>query len=104
MALLQFKPVAMYILSEIDAPLDLSHTQHINQLFHTCFKGSQFIVVLVKKGLFTNMNVLFSARFWDFMSIIELTVQRSASLIFDEENDSGEARGAGRRWKTIAVV
>ena len=37
----------MYILDEIDAALDLSHTR---------FKGSQFIVVSLKEGLFTNAN------------------------------------------------
>ncbi|KAG5635609.1 hypothetical protein H0H81_010647, partial [Sphagnurus paluster] len=65
MALLQFKPAPMYILDEIDAALDLSHTQHIGQLFRTRFKGSQFIVVSLKEGLFSNANVLFRARFRD---------------------------------------
>lgn len=59
MSLLQFKPAPMYILDEIDAALDLSHTQHIGQLFKSRFKGSQFIVVSLKEGLFTNANVLF---------------------------------------------
>ena len=53
----------MYILDEIDAALDLSHTQHIGQLFKSRFSGSQFIVVSLKEGLFTNANVLFRARF-----------------------------------------
>jgi len=55
----------MYILDEVDAALDLSHTQHIGQLFRNRFKGSQFIVVSLKEGLFTNANVLFRARFRD---------------------------------------
>lgn len=55
----------MYILDEIDAALDLQHTQHIGQLFRNRFKGSQFIVVSLKEGLFTNANVLFRARFRD---------------------------------------
>ncbi|MCO5549019.1 hypothetical protein L7F22_002485 [Adiantum nelumboides] len=59
MSLLQFKPAPMYILDEIDAALDLSHTQHIGQLFKSRFSGSQFIVVSLKEGLFTNANVLF---------------------------------------------
>ena len=63
MSLLQFKPAPMYILDEIDAALDLSHTQHIGQLFKSRFSGSQFIVVSLKEGLFTNANVLFRARF-----------------------------------------
>jgi len=62
MSLLQFKPAPMYILDEIDAALDLSHTQHIGQLFRNRFKGSQFIVVSLKEGLFTNANVLFKAK------------------------------------------
>ncbi len=73
MSLLQFKPAPMYILDEIDAALDLSHTQHIGQLFRTRFKGSQFIVVSLKEGLFTNANVLFRTRFRDGTSIVERT-------------------------------
>jgi chromosome segregation ATPase len=54
-----------YILDEIDATLDLSHTQHIGTLFRTRFHGAQFIVVSPKEGLFTNGNVLFRTRFRD---------------------------------------
>ncbi|KIY73698.1 condensin complex subunit SMC2 [Cylindrobasidium torrendii FP15055 ss-10] len=71
MALLQYKPAPMYILDEIDAALDLSHTQHIGHLFRTRFKGSQFIVVSLKDGLFNNANTLFRARFHDGVSIVE---------------------------------
>ncbi|KAF7375113.1 Structural maintenance of chromosomes protein [Mycena sanguinolenta] len=84
MSLLQFKPAPMYILDEIDAALDLSHTQHIGQLFRTRFKGSQFIVVSLKEGLFTNANVLFKTRFRDGTSIVERTAQRSSSSMYDK--------------------
>ncbi|KAJ7671669.1 condensin complex subunit SMC2 [Mycena polygramma] len=84
MSLLQFKPAPMYILDEIDAALDLSHTQHIGQLFRTRFKGSQFIVVSLKEGLFTNANVLFKTRFRDGTSIVERTAQRSGSSVYDK--------------------
>jgi structural maintenance of chromosome 2 len=102
MALLQFKPAPMYILDEIDAALDLSHTQHIGQLFRTRFKGSQFIVVSLKEGLFTNANVLFRARFRDNTSIVERTAQRSGSALYasnerDRNADDGEERNARRR-------
>ncbi|KAH9475267.1 Structural maintenance of chromosomes protein 2 [Psilocybe cubensis] len=90
MALLQFKPAPMYILDEIDAALDLSHTQHIGQLFRTRFKGSQFIVVSLKEGLFTNANVLFRARFRDGTSIVERTAQRSTSALYANGNGNGE--------------
>ncbi|WFD32228.1 Structural maintenance of chromosomes protein 2 [Malassezia sp. CBS 17886] len=83
MSLLQFKPAPMYILDEIDAALDLSHTQHIGHLFRTRFKGSQFIVVSLKEGLFTNANVLFRARFRDGTSLVERITQKRAD---DKEN------------------
>jgi hypothetical protein len=76
LALLQYKPAPMYILDEIDAALDLSHTQNIGQLFRTRFKGSQFIVVSLKEGMFTNANVLFRARFRDGVSVVERISQR----------------------------
>lgn len=69
----------MYILDEVDAALDLSHTQHIGHLFRTRFHGSQFIVVSLKEGLFTNANVLFRTRFRDGTSICERTAQRSTN-------------------------
>ncbi|KAG8958059.1 Structural maintenance of chromosomes protein 2 [Tulasnella sp. 419] len=72
LSLLQVKPAPMYILDEIDSALDLSHTQHIGQLFKNRFKGSQFIVVSLKEGLFTNANVLFRARFRDGTSVVEV--------------------------------
>ncbi|KAJ6583189.1 condensin complex subunit SMC2 [Mycena sp. CBHHK59/15] len=99
MALLQFKPAPMYILDEIDAALDLSHTQHIGQLFRTRFKGSQFIVVSLKEGLFTNANVLFKTRFRDGTSIVERTAQRSTSSMYiDKDGEDGDgARPRGRR-------
>lgn len=102
MALLQFKPAPMYILDEIDAALDLSHTQHIGQLFRTRFKGSQFIVVSLKEGLFTNANVLFRARFRDGTSIVERTAQRSTSALYtngdrEDEDDSSRNPERGRR-------
>jgi structural maintenance of chromosome 2 len=72
LSLLQFKPAPMYILDEIDAALDLSHTQNIGQLLRTRFKGSQFIVVSLKDGMFNNANVLFKARFKDGISVVEV--------------------------------
>nr|ODN92186.1 nuclear condensin complex protein [Cryptococcus depauperatus CBS 7855] len=54
----------------------LQHTQHIGQLFRNRFKGSQFIVVSLKEGLFINANVLFRARFRDGTSVVERTERR----------------------------
>lgn len=73
MSLLQFRPAPMYILDEVDAALDLSHTQSIGQLIKTKFKGSQFIVVSLKEGMFTNANRLFKVRFQDGTSVVTAT-------------------------------
>ncbi|CAD6568756.1 MAG: Structural maintenance of chromosomes protein 2 [Alectoria sarmentosa] len=71
MALLQFKPAPMYILDEVDAALDLSHTQNIGRLIKTRFKGSQFIVVSLKDGMFQNANRIFKTRFSEGTSVVQ---------------------------------
>ncbi|KAL5113844.1 Structural maintenance of chromosomes protein 2 [Pleosporales sp. CAS-2024a] len=74
MSLLQFKPAPMYILDEVDAALDLSHTQNIGRLFKTRFKGAQFIVVSLKDGMFQNANRIFRTRFVGGTSTVEILV------------------------------
>lgn len=71
LSLLSYKPAPLYILDEIDAALDLSHTQNIGQLLKTRFHGAQFIVVSLKEGMFTNANVLFRTKFRDGTSVVE---------------------------------
>lgn len=41
LAMLLYKPAPLYILDEVDAALDLSHTQNIGQMLKNHFKGSQ---------------------------------------------------------------
>eukprot|EP00696_Hemimastix_kukwesjijk_P018451 gnl/Hemi2/7340_TR2498_c0_g1_i1.p1 gnl/Hemi2/7340_TR2498_c0_g1~~gnl/Hemi2/7340_TR2498_c0_g1_i1.p1 ORF type:complete len:424 (-),score=183.44 gnl/Hemi2/7340_TR2498_c0_g1_i1:130-1290(-) len=77
LSLLLFKPAPMYILDEIDAALDLSHTQNIGRMLRTHFSHSQFIVVSLKEGMFNNANVLFKTRFVDGVSCVQRTVKRS---------------------------
>ena len=52
LALLKYKPAPMYILDEIDAALDLSHTQNIGTMIKQHFPEAQFIVVSLKDGMF----------------------------------------------------
>mmetsp|Transcript_6733 Transcript_6733/g.15727 ORF Transcript_6733/g.15727 Transcript_6733/m.15727 type:complete len:1178 (-) Transcript_6733:176-3709(-) len=73
LALLLFKPAPMYILDEIDAALDLSHTQNIGSMLKTHFKNSQFIIVSLKEGMFNNANVLFRTKFVDGVSTVTRT-------------------------------
>lgn len=75
LALLLFKPAPLYILDEVDAALDLSHTQNIGHMLKTHFKASQFIVVSLKDGMFNNANVLFRTKFVDGMSTVSRTTQ-----------------------------
>mmetsp|Transcript_25105 Transcript_25105/g.59524 ORF Transcript_25105/g.59524 Transcript_25105/m.59524 type:complete len:1178 (-) Transcript_25105:240-3773(-) len=70
LALLLFKPAPMYILDEIDAALDLSHTQNIGSMLRTHFKNSQFIIVSLKEGMFNNANVLYRTKFVDGVSTV----------------------------------
>ncbi|NXJ25128.1 SMC2 protein, partial [Dicrurus megarhynchus] len=70
LAMLLFRPAPVYILDEVDAALDLSHTQNIGQMLQTHFRHSQFIVVSLKDGMFNNANVLYKTRFVDGISTI----------------------------------
>ncbi|KAM6187299.1 structural maintenance of chromosomes protein 2 isoform 1-T1 [Sarcoramphus papa] len=70
LSMLLFKPAPIYILDEVDAALDLSHTQNIGQMLHTHFRHSQFIVVSLKDGMFSNANVLYKTNFVDGVSTI----------------------------------
>lgn len=48
----------MYILDEIDAALDLSHTQNIGVMLKTHFKNSQFIIVSLKEVCLHDVHLL----------------------------------------------
>ncbi|XP_051143191.1 structural maintenance of chromosomes protein 2-1-like [Andrographis paniculata] len=76
LALLLFKPAPLYILDEVDAALDLSHTQNIGRMIKTHFPHSQFIVVSLKEGMFNNANVLFRTKFVDGVSTVQRTVTK----------------------------
>ncbi|OQR67739.1 structural maintenance of chromosomes protein 2-like [Tropilaelaps mercedesae] len=71
LSMLLFKPAPIYILDEVDAALDLAHTQNIGLMIKNHFKGSQFIIVSLKDGLFSNANVLFRTKFVDGKSAVE---------------------------------
>ncbi|NWT01268.1 SMC2 protein, partial [Mionectes macconnelli] len=76
LAMLLFRPAPVYILDEVDAALDLSHTQNIGMMLQTHFRHSQFIVVSLKDGMFSNANVLYRTRFLDGVSTITRYSQR----------------------------
>ena len=118
LALLLFKPAPMYILDEVDAALDLSHTQNIGLMLRTHFSASQFIVVSLKEGMFNNANVIFRTRFVDGVSAVARTVGRSRpgaaatagaeplAITGADENESADApskkKGKGAATKKAA--
>ena len=113
LSLLLFKPAPMYILDEVDAALDLSHTQNIGMMLRTHFSTSQFIVVSLKEGMFNNANVIFRTRFVDGVSAVARTVVGSknraqqqaiedAAAAQEEENNAPQkkkTKAAGGRGK-----
>ncbi|KAI9222152.1 RecF/RecN/SMC [Blastocladiella britannica] len=99
LALLQFKPAPMYILDEVDAALDLSHTQNIGQLIKTRFTGSQFIIVSLKEGMFNNAHTIFKTKFRDGTSTVDVikgSLSSSSSHAPSAEAATA-SRGASRR-------
>ena len=98
LALLLFKPAPIYILDEVDAALDLSHTQNIGRMIKAHFPHSQFIVVSLKEGMFNNANVLFRTKFVDGVSCVsrtsskpeqrQLKKKKAARVFEDKENQN----------------
>mmetsp|Transcript_11685 Transcript_11685/g.21845 ORF Transcript_11685/g.21845 Transcript_11685/m.21845 type:complete len:1211 (-) Transcript_11685:2-3634(-) len=103
LALLLFKPAPMYILDEVDAALDLSHTQNIGNMLKTHFSQSQFIVVSLKEGMFNNANVIFRTKFVDGVSTVTRTIGIGASdkarALSESKHDAAgsKKKASGRR-------
>ena len=106
LALLLFKPAPMYILDEVDAALDLSHTQNIGNMLKTHFSQSQFIVVSLKEGMFNNANVIFRTKFVDGVSTVTRTIGTGSSVraralaesfADNEEAAASESQGPRKR-------
>lgn len=96
LAMLLFKPAPIYILDEVDAALDLSHTQNIGQMLRTHFRHSQFVVVSLKDGMFTNANVLFKTKFVDGMSTVTRTALSQSDL-----SQKGQDKAKDKRNKQL---
>ena len=100
LSLLRFKPAPIYILDEVDAALDLSHTQNIGAMIRTHFKQSQFLVVSLKEGMFNNANVLFRTKFVDGISTVTRTVPAAATVRENEGKQGKQPAAASRKALT----
>lgn len=97
LSLLLFKPAPLYILDEVDAALDLSHTQNIGRMIKTHFPYSQFIVVSLKDGMFNNANVIFRTKFVDGVS----TVTRTVPQLKDRQKSHEAAEDGFKRKRGV---
>jgi structural maintenance of chromosome 2 len=96
----------MYILDEVDAALDLSHTQNIGLMLRTHFSGSQFIVVSLKEGMFNNANVIYRTKFVDGVSTVMRNTANSKSkpLAVSDGNSVKEKSSGPAKKKSRATV
>lgn len=95
LAMLKFKPAPVYVLDEVDAALDLSHTQNIGTMLKTHFKDAQFIVVSLKEGMFNNANVVFRTKFVDGVSTISRT--SNVALVTQQPDTSDDRKPASKK-------
>ncbi|KXZ47638.1 hypothetical protein GPECTOR_34g797 [Gonium pectorale] len=95
LALCRFKPAPIYILDEVDAALDLNHTQNIGRMIRENFPESQFIVVSLKEGMFSNANVLFRTKFVEGVSTVTRTVTDTGRAAATGGRENGAAGGKG---------
>jgi len=71
LSMLKYKSAPFYILDEIDAAMDLSHTENIGQIIADNFGGSQFLVISLKKGMYESSNLLFRTALIEGVSTVE---------------------------------
>ena len=77
-AMLKYKSAPFYILDEIDAALDLSHTENVGQIIAENFPNSQFVIISLKEGLYENANVLYVTNLADGHSRVTRRDQRKS--------------------------
>ena len=71
LSMLKYKSAPFYILDEIDAAMDLSHTENIGLIISKYFPESQFMVISLKKGMYRSANVLFKTKLVDGKSVVQ---------------------------------
>lgn len=79
LSMLRYRPAPFYIFDEIDAALDLSHTNNISELIVNNFPKSQFLVISLKEEFYRNANVLFKTSLVEGQSkIIQIQKKKNA--------------------------
>jgi len=92
LALLLHKPAPFYILDEIDAALDLSHTENIGAMISQHFPQSQFVIISLKEEMFNNANVLFKTSFVDGVSKVDRFQMNIKESEIKQKKKSGHSK------------
>ena len=77
LAILKFRPAPVYILDEVDAALDPSHTQNIGIMLKKHFADAQFLLVSLKDGMYSSANVVYQVRNEQGFSEVTRTVMKT---------------------------
>eukprot|EP00127_Corallochytrium_limacisporum_P001807 Clim_evm14s84 gene=Clim_evmTU14s84 len=96
LALLRFNPAPVYILDEVDAALDLSHTQNIGRMLKRHFSNSQFVVVSLKEGMFNHANVLFRTKLVNGVSTVARHAAASSAASSPATKENLDLVGSGK--------
>ena len=112
LAILRVRPAPLYILDEVDAALDPSHTQNIGRMLQLYFPHSQFLLVSLKDGMFNNANVLYHIRNTQGYSEVARIEHKAARLARvdggeggeEEEEENSAAAAATRAGGTAALA
>ncbi|EZG43924.1 putative structural maintenance of chromosomes protein [Gregarina niphandrodes] len=71
LALLKLNPCPLYILDEVDAALDIGHTQNLGSVIKKYFTESQFLIVSHRENFFKNASIVFRTSCVNGMSHIQ---------------------------------
>ena len=77
MSMLKYKSSPFYILDEVDAAMDLSHTENIGSIISRHFPQSQFIVISLKEAMFSQANLVYRTSVVDGQSRIDRYDQKA---------------------------
>lgn len=93
LGMLKYKPAPFYIFDEIDAALDLSHTDNIGAMISKHFSKSQFIIISLKEELYSKANVLFRTQCTNGLSSVDRIENPDAYLKRSYERSKKELEG-----------
>ncbi|GET85771.1 structural maintenance of chromosome, putative [Leishmania tarentolae] len=103
LAILRVRPAPLYILDEVDAALDPSHTQNIGRMLQLYFPHSQFLLVSLKDGMFNHANVLYHIRNTQGYSEVARIEHKPPSQSTSANGDTRTMSGQAEREGAVAL-